>query len=57
MVTPVEYEDFLHMVEDKLKEYSPAQRQQFLHGLAEVYCFHCGYEQPITGRCDCSRDN
>ena len=56
MVEPRDYEDFLHMVEEKLKEYSPAQRQEFLQGLGEVYCFSCGYEHPNYGVCQCAND-
>jgi len=37
---------------------SEAEREQFLLAIRDVYCMHCGAEQPLTGmRCQCWNDD
>lgn len=55
-MTPIEYENFTHKVEERLKDMKPAERQEFFAALREVYCQYCGIEHPQYGRCQCWND-
>lgn len=40
-----------------LKPLSDSERMKIIDGIMDVYCMHCGCEQPTTGRrCQCWND-